>query len=208
MSITDTSLSSIGFNNLKGGSYGFNQQTGDAALGFTTNLAFFCQILTIIGFCMFGSMAGYKMIDDSKTYTKSVSGDIVNIRCKEIRKNSGSRRSSTTTTEYECQNKIKYNINGSTYTSSINTQHDFDQKLKKGETRKKTIYYNPANPTDIIEVVPTENSGMSVLACTILCTVLCLFLLNLCYKSIGCKAYMAFDFMFGSSRSGILSDDY
>ena len=50
MSLTDTSLSSIGFNNLKGGSYGFNQQTGDAALGFTTNLAFFCQILTIISF--------------------------------------------------------------------------------------------------------------------------------------------------------------
>ena len=208
MSLTDTSLSSIGFNNLKGGNYGFNQQTGDAALGFTTNLAFFCQILSIIGFCIFGSMAGYKMINDSKTYTQSVKGSIVDIRCKEIRKSSGRRRSSITTTEYECQNKIKYVVNGVTYTSTINTTHDFNQKLEKGETRSKTIYYNPANPTDIIEVVPNENSGMSVLSSTILCTALCLFLLNLCYKSIGCKAYMAFDFMFGSSGYGFLSDDY
>ena len=208
MSLTDTSLSSIGFNNLKGGSYGFNQQTGDAALGFTTNLAFFCQILTIISFCIFGSMAGYKMMNDSKTYTKSVTGDIVEIRCKEVRKSSGRRRSSVTTTDYECQNKIRYTVNGTTYTSLINSKHEFNQKLKMGETRKKTIFYNPANPREIIDVVPSENSGMSVISSTILCTALCLFLLNLCYKSLGCKAYLAFDFMFGSKGSGFFSDDY
>ena len=208
MSLTDTSLSSIGFNNLKGGNYGFNQQTGDAALGFTTNLAFFCQLLTIIGFCIFGSMAGYKMIDDSKKYTESASGSIVEINCKEKKERSGGRRSSVTTTQYECQNKIKYKVNGKMYTSYINTNHDFDQKLDLGETRKKIIYYNPSNPTDIMEVVPTKNSGMSVLSSTVVCTILCLFLLNLCYKSLGCKAYLAFDFMFGSKGSGFFSDDY
>jgi hypothetical protein len=199
--MSETSLSSIGFNNMNGGTYGFNKETGDAALGFTTNLAFFCQLISLIGFCIFGTLMGRQMIKDSKKYTEKIEATITDINCKEKRESQGDRRSSVTYTKYECENTLNYKLGNKVYKNRLITEHDFDQELDKDEVRQKNIYYDPNNPEDIIEKVPNREMGMGVIFCTVLCFSLCLYFLNLCYKSLGCRAYMAFDFVFGDSRN-------
>ena len=117
----------------------------DKAMGYSASCGKFvglsggvvCAILVII-LCAVGIFFYRKK---SSAVYSTVSATIVDAKCTQYTATSGRN----TVIKYNCELKLKYTINGVEYNNSLSSS---DTVHNVGETRE--IYYNVANPNDIL----------------------------------------------------------
>ena len=105
-----------------------------------------CAIIIVI-LCGFGIFFYRKKV--TTVYNK-VSATILDAKCSQVMNNSGHNHTYIT---YNCELKVKYTVDGKEYQNNVTSN---DTVHNVGETRE--IYYNVANPNEIVYTYVTSKS--------------------------------------------------
>jgi len=138
---------------------------------------------------------------------------------------------------YKCTENFRYEINGKIYESKMDRSYDHDKTKAIKEIKKdlnktssvpkvidnndysvdlgdnhsyseKEIYYNPENPNEYSVNKIEKGSGLSIVFSTLCCGIFCLIFLYYCYKDLGCRGFIAFNFFADTVRGNNDSDNW
>ena len=89
-------------------------------------------------------------------------------------------------------------------------EDDKDNLVDFGEKNfyeEKEIYYDPDKPDEYSLIKIEKGTGIQIILGTLCCGICCLIFLYYCYKDIGCRGFMAFNFFADTMRGDNDSDD-